>query len=544
MTPPDQPVHVFYNLSLLCLGLVCLSYVHLELNHHPSYMPEICDNAIDDDGDGRIDLNDKDCECPVLEPISLIPNPSFEDQFCCPDSRSQLDCAESWIQASEPTTDYLNTCGWMGWDDFPPPVPFPDGNGIMGFRDGRASGDDRNSNWKEYAGACLDSPLKANVDYRIEFDLGFVSLNASPSISLTFFGTTDCHFLPFGVDNDSLGCPTNAPNWKYLGHKRVVSVPNSWVKSFIDVTPSSDIHAIAIGPPCNATQSTASTYYFFDNLILADLRSFQFKITEINHPCQDEFLLEVPEETDISYQWYKNGIALIGETEFQLSTMQGEGEYQVRILGTSECHITKTYKHIIPTQIINTSVTLCHKETMEFGNSQLVSSGTYTEVLKTRDNCDSTVHLDLTVLSGEETDATAHIFEGEEYQIESWNFSSRGVHQATLMSSLGCDSIININLQYYNVYQPNIFSPNGDGQNDYFTIVGDDNIIEILNLTIFDRWGMTLYKKENLISNQEKGWDGLIKSKLVDSGTYTYYATVLMDDSRERIFKGALLLIR
>ena len=42
---------------------------------------EICDNGIDDDGDGLIDLNDPDCECngfgtPQTIP-SLIPNPSF-----------------------------------------------------------------------------------------------------------------------------------------------------------------------------------------------------------------------------------------------------------------------------------------------------------------------------------------------------------------------------------------------------------------------------------------------------------------------------------
>ena len=41
-------------------------------------MEEICDNAIDDDNDGLIDLNDSDCACILVEPVSLIPNPSFE----------------------------------------------------------------------------------------------------------------------------------------------------------------------------------------------------------------------------------------------------------------------------------------------------------------------------------------------------------------------------------------------------------------------------------------------------------------------------------
>ena len=116
---------------------------------------EICDNALDDDQDGLIDLNDPDCDCPVVEPVSLIPNPSFEDKTCCPNDRSQLNCAETWIQASEPTTDYLHTCGWMGWDGLPVPMPLPDGQAVVGFRDGRARMGEPDPEWKEYVGACF-----------------------------------------------------------------------------------------------------------------------------------------------------------------------------------------------------------------------------------------------------------------------------------------------------------------------------------------------------------------------------------------------------
>ncbi|MFT5166836.1 MAG: hypothetical protein ACI8P3_002068 [Saprospiraceae bacterium] len=111
------------------LGLVFLSFGTSPLTMVGTPPDEICDNAIDDDNDGLIDLNDPDCEYEIIEPVSLIPNPSFEDMNCCPSNRSQLNCTDSWIQASEPTTDYLHTCGWMGWDDFPPPLPFPDGQG-------------------------------------------------------------------------------------------------------------------------------------------------------------------------------------------------------------------------------------------------------------------------------------------------------------------------------------------------------------------------------------------------------------------------------
>ena len=50
-------------------------------------LAEICDNGVDDDGDGRVDQNDEDCFCELAEAVSLIPNPSFENQDCCPNNR-------------------------------------------------------------------------------------------------------------------------------------------------------------------------------------------------------------------------------------------------------------------------------------------------------------------------------------------------------------------------------------------------------------------------------------------------------------------------
>ena len=41
---------------------------------------------------------------------------------------------------------------------------------------------------------------------------------------------------------------------------------------------------------------------------------------------------------------------------------------------------------------------------------------------------------------------------------------------------------------------PNAFSPNGDGQNDTFFIKDDSNIIEYLELKIFNRWGRKYFK--------------------------------------------------
>ena len=505
-----------------------------------TFVSEICDNAIDDDKDGLIDINDPDCICEIIQPKSLIPNPSFEDKNCCPSSRSQLNCASVWIQASEPTTDYLHTCGWMGWPEFPPPRPFPDGEGIVGFRDGRVgqNGSNPETSWKEYAGACLLSPLIAGKSYLFEFYIGFVNDLYSPPLNITFFGTTDCANLPFGVGNVRLGCPTNGPNWVRLGSKfEGGGGLNTWVKSSIMVRPDQNINAIAIGPDCPGVQSPVSIYYYFDNLVLADLASFQFQIAEISHPCSPSFLLEVPSQPGLSYKWYKNGIALSGESGSKLKKTHGEGEYQVRTINEEgSCKMTKIYSFKKPVIQKSDQKIICKDDTYKFGNRILTKSGSYQYTFKSKDNCDSIVHLDLKVLGVLEDSLSVKIFEGDSFRLGKNRYKTKGNHIVHLESSIGCDSIVLLTLDYYNVLFPNIFSPNGDGINDDFFIYGDDGLLDNVNVSIYDRWGIQLFRGTS--------WDGKYKGNDVSPGVFTFTANIKLSDGAQKLFSGSVTLIR
>ncbi len=509
-------------------------------------MMEDCTNAIDDDGDGLIDLNDPDCVCEILVPESLIPNPSFEESTCCPVQRSMLNCAVGWVQASEPTTDLIHPCGWTGWDVHFPPTPFPDGEAIMGFANGRVVGAFAEYNWKEYAGACLTGPLKANTEYRFEFYIGFTSEAFSPTLDVTFFGTTDCDNLPFGTGNPDLGCPTNGPNWQKLGSRTVGGGGGSaWVQTEITITPPVDINAIAIGPPCERSEANRTTYYFFDNLVLADLRSFEFQISEVNHPCATDFTLSVPEEANIEYQWYKDGIALVGEIAPVLSQNYGEGEYQVRLISDGSCLLTQVYDYRIPVFENITNISLCHDETFQLGTTTISESGNYVETLQTSNNCDSIVDITVTVLPELMDTVVAKIFEGETFEgVENNSFDAAGTYNVNLMNALGCDSLVQVELDFYTVYIPNVFTPNGDGSNDQFIILGGSDLVEIKTLNIYDRWGQQVYSGSYENINNNVGWDGTLNGTGVEQGIYSYITTLEMDDGIVRKFVGSVLVQR
>ena len=506
---------------------------------------EICENGRDDDRDGLIDLNDPDCTCAIIPPKSLIPNPSFEEFTCCPQTRSQLNCAETWIQASEATTDYLHTCGWMGWENLPAPTPFPDGNAAVGFRNGRFNQQMDVPNWKEYAGACLLGPLKAKTAYKFKFWVGFTVASESPPTNIVFYGATDCASLPFGKGNTEHGCPLNGPGWVELGRVFIQGV-NQWIQYEINVTPQQNIHAMAIGPDCEVSAPATNPYYFFDNLVLDERRNFEYAISAKGFPCtDDQFFLEVPLIEGSKYQWYKDGVALVGETKANLQVKTGEGRYQVRISDDDGCRVTVPYVHLFPRSTNFIARKICPGTSFNFNQRQLRSAGEYIDTVKTIHNCDSIVRLSLSIEDDLMDTVQARILEGEQFKVGSRLYGSPGQFLSTLKSTIGCDSTVLLNLDFYKIFFPTGFSPNDDGKNDRFGFYGGEELQRIASFHIYDRWGGLVWSAKDVQPGDEAAfWDGTARSEPAPQGLYTYVATLILADGREHVRYGGVTLVR
>lgn len=506
---------------------------------------EICNNALDDDGDGFIDLNDTaDCKCKVIEPISLIPNPSFEEFNCCPQDRSQLNCAVTWIQASEATTDYIHNCGWIGRPTLPAPLPFPDGDAIVGFRNGTFGNQNNNPNWKEYTGACLLGPLKANTAYRFKFWIGFTHAINSPPMDVVFYGTTDCKNLPFGRGNERFGCPTNGPGWMELGRVSVSGV-NQWKEYEINVTPKEDIPAIAIGPDCVEISWTTDTYYYFDNLILDERINFEYVITPRNHPCSEKLVLGVPTINGYTYQWYKEGIALVGETQPELQVKTGEGIYQVRIESTNDCRITSMYHHQRPVETSALTQKICPGTSYAFKSRKLSRAGTYQETFTSVNNCDSVVTLTLEIEDDLIDSLQTRVLEGDFVTVGTRQIHTPGKYALHLQSTLGCDSTVYLDLDNLKIFMPTAFSPNDDGVNDTFGVFANSSELTIISLRVFDRWGEQVFSARDLSSEEATTrWDGSSRGKPAPEGLYVYVVNVVLKNGREQTKFGEVQLVR
>ena len=91
------------------------------------------------------------------------------------------------------------------------------------------------------------------------------------------------------------------------------------------------------------------------------------------------------------------------------------------------------------------------------------------------------------------------------------------------------------------VYIPNVFSPESTGN---FTIYTNDQIDNILEVKIYDRWGNLVFENENFQPNQQSaGWDGRYNNVKAELGVYVYFFVYELDGRRE-VEAGDVTLLR
>lgn len=101
----------------------------------------------------------------------------------------------------------------------------------------------------------------------------------------------------------------------------------------------------------------------------------------------------------------------------------------------------------------------------------------------------------------------------------------------TVVDRNGCEAQASIFMEFIDIEIPNFFTPDGDGQNDFWTPRNMETFPEIL-IIIFDRYGREVYR----MGVNDSGWDGLYNQNELPTGDY-WYAVQLngLEDNRELI---------
>lgn len=121
-------------------------------------------------------------------------------------------------------------------------------------------------------------------------------------------------------------------------------------------------------------------------------------------------------------------------------------------------------------------------------------------------------------------------------------------YEIAVIDERGCveSAAINITvLKNHKIYIPTAFSPNGDGRNDLFFVhASEEQIREIKQFQVVNRWGDLLYKANNFQPNDPTfAWDGTHNGRSLTAQVFAYFLEIEFIDGEVKIFKGDVTLV-
>jgi gliding motility-associated-like protein len=117
-------------------------------------------------------------------------------------------------------------------------------------------------------------------------------------------------------------------------------------------------------------------------------------------------------------------------------------------------------------------------------------------------------------------------------------------YQIEVTNSAGCvaiDKIIVTVTPDYDVFVPNAFTPNGDGNNDFFQIYGNLAGIAYMEIQVFNRWGEKVFQS----NDYNFKWDGTYKGVMQDPAVFVWVLKITwLDGHLDKLRKGSVTLLR
>jgi len=92
------------------------------------------------------------------------------------------------------------------------------------------------------------------------------------------------------------------------------------------------------------------------------------------------------------------------------------------------------------------------------------------------------------------------------------------------------------------LYYPDAFTPNGDGLNDVFKVVGHDYDWSTFEMNILDRWGRVIFRTTDV----NEGWNGkeFNTGNMCSPASYVVVIKVSDRDKNPEVFRGKVVLVR
>ena len=112
----------------------------------------------------------------------------------------------------------------------------------------------------------------------------------------------------------------------------------------------------------------------------------------------------------------------------------------------------------------------------------------------------------------------------------------------TVTDASGCTDVdtvvVYVDIACGDIFLPNAFSPNNDGQNDVYYVRG--NCIASLQFEIYNRWGELVFSTDRT----SQGWDGTWRGQPCETAVFTYFIRATLLDGTDYEDEGNISLIK
>lgn len=127
------------------------------------------------------------------------------------------------------------------------------------------------------------------------------------------------------------------------------------------------------------------------------------------------------------------------------------------------------------------------------------------------------------------------------------NFSTT-TYTVTVTSDFGCKATDDVTIFLFcdesQIFIPNTFTPNNDGQNDVFYPRGS-GVSKINAFRIYNRWGELLFERTNIkINDISNAWDGTFNGGTSRPDVYVYLVDAICDTGEPIFIKGDVTIIK
>ncbi|MBS1773569.1 MAG: PKD domain-containing protein [Bacteroidetes bacterium] len=94
------------------------------------------------------------------------------------------------------------------------------------------------------------------------------------------------------------------------------------------------------------------------------------------------------------------------------------------------------------------------------------------------------------------------------------------------------------------IFIPNTFTPNGDGENDVFYPRGT-GLDKVRSFRVFNRWGEKVYERTGFaLNNKTEGWDGTFNGATLPPDVFVYVLEAVCESGEILTIKGDITLVR